>query len=112
MATAPQTTTARLTRDKLAKFLPTHEAIKAFESLTSDVTQVLPAASLANAISAANAGDAAEAGIVAAAAAQLTADAALAQAGVSATDPSMGALWAEISKLRARVAALEQGTNP
>lgn len=35
--------TAKITRDKLALFLPTHELIKAFENLVQDVEEVVPA---------------------------------------------------------------------
>jgi hypothetical protein len=42
MADAVVTRTKKITRDKLAKFLPNHEAIKAFEDLVHDVVTTLP----------------------------------------------------------------------
>lgn len=42
MADRPPVKTRRITRDKLAQFLPTHELIKAFEDLSADVSQTLP----------------------------------------------------------------------
>lgn len=42
MADRPPVKTQRLTRDKLAQFLPTHELIKAFENLSADVSETLP----------------------------------------------------------------------
>jgi HPt (histidine-containing phosphotransfer) domain-containing protein len=36
--------TRRITRDKLAQFLPSHELIKAFESFTDDIISTLPTA--------------------------------------------------------------------
>lgn len=35
--------TRRITRDKLASFLPSHELIKAFENLVDDVVEIVPA---------------------------------------------------------------------
>lgn len=116
MASAPDVKTTKLTRDKLAKFLPNHEAIKCFENLTQDVSQTLPAASLANTLAAAAAQASANAAqdeailaLTNAAAAQATADQALNAGG---TDPGLSMVLAEISSLRARIAALEQGTAP
>lgn len=119
MASLPATKTRKLTRDKLRKFLPNHESIRAFEELTQDVTETLPQASYDNSVAAeqaataaASAADLAESALVAAGHAQASADVASQQAGEGLTAPDHGALWAEISKLRARVATLEQGTNP
>lgn len=42
MAERPPVKTKKLTRDKLAKFLPNHESIKAFEDVVSDVSETLP----------------------------------------------------------------------
>lgn len=119
MASIPKVRTQPITRDKLAKFLPNQEAIRTFENLTKDVSETLPQSSYDNSVgidaataAAAAADDLAQSALIAAGAAQQTANAALTQAGEGLTAPDQGALWAEISKLRARVAALEQGTNP
>jgi hypothetical protein len=42
MADLPTVKTKRITRDKLAQFLPSHELIKAFENLSEDVAETLP----------------------------------------------------------------------
>jgi hypothetical protein len=42
MADRPPVKTRPITRDKLAQFLPSHELIKAFEDMASDVSKVLP----------------------------------------------------------------------
>ncbi len=42
MADVMQIKTRRLTRAQLAQFLPTHELIKAFENLVSDVVETIP----------------------------------------------------------------------
>lgn len=42
MADRPDVKTRRLTREKLAKFLPNHETIKAFENITEDLADTLP----------------------------------------------------------------------
>jgi hypothetical protein len=42
MADRPVVRTRLITRDKLAQFLPSHELIKAFEDLASDVSKTLP----------------------------------------------------------------------
>lgn len=42
MAERPPVKTQPITRDKLAQFLPSHELIKAFESMATDVSKVLP----------------------------------------------------------------------
>lgn len=42
MASRPPVKTKKLTRDKLAKFLPNHESIKAFEDVTEDVSTTIP----------------------------------------------------------------------
>ncbi|MGE5622495.1 MAG: hypothetical protein ACM3WS_05005, partial [Bacillota bacterium] len=44
MASIPIVKTFVLTRNKLAQFLKSHELIKAFESITQDVTETLPQA--------------------------------------------------------------------
>lgn len=50
MPDRPAVKTRRITRDKLAQFLPTPELIRGFEDMTADVTETLP-----NAIEAATA---------------------------------------------------------
>lgn len=42
MADRPAVKTQRIGRDKLAQFLPTHELIKAFENISTDVSETLP----------------------------------------------------------------------
>lgn len=42
MADRPEVKTRRITRDKLASFLKSHELIKAFEDLAADVSETLP----------------------------------------------------------------------
>ena len=42
MPERPIVKTRRITRDKLAQFLPSHELIKAFEDMSSDVSTTIP----------------------------------------------------------------------
>lgn len=44
MADTPAVKTRKISRDKLAQFLPNLELIKAFENLVDDVSDALPAA--------------------------------------------------------------------
>lgn len=104
-----QTRVNRLTRNKLASFLPNHELIRDFEMLVQDVGVALPEAveqvqAVADAAqtSAASALTAAEAAQAAAAEASATAE----QIALS-PDP-VPRLLAIISRLEARIAALEQ----
>lgn len=118
MATRPDVQTQRLPRVELAQFLPSQRAIKAFEAVQQDVAEVLPdateqaaAAAEAAQSSADAAQDTADGAVIAAATAQARADAAYDLAGGADSQPSLWVLHAEIQQLRARVAALEQGTT-
>lgn len=118
MATRPEVQTQPLPRVELAKFLPSPRAVKAFETVQRDVSEVLPdateqaaAAAEAAQSSADAAQNTADGAVIAAATAQARADAAYELASTDNT-PSLWVLHAEIQQLRARVAALEQGTTP
>lgn len=109
--------TKRLSREKLARFLPNHESIKVFESLIDDVRGTLPSAyqSAQDAADAAqtaadDAQDSAESAAILAAAAQELAIAL--QSAIDAVEQSEGsliALRAEFEELKSRVSSLEQG---
>ncbi len=100
-------------RNELASFLPNDKLIRDFEALTTDVARTLPAATDQVALTAQAAKDEANAASAAAAAAQARADEAYELAAEQeSTTPSVWVLLAEIHKLRARVAALEQGMTP
>ena len=129
MATLP-ILTKKLSREKLAKFLPNHESIKAFESLIDDVRETLPGAyqsaqddaeaaqtSAVAANEAANtahdaakaAQGAADSAAAAAAIAQAHADAlALALAGLDQSQTLVSELHETIHTLTRRIEALEQ----
>jgi len=116
MADRPDVQTQPLPRDELSRFLPTQRAIRAFEHLQNDVTEVLPDAAQAAAAAAEAAQAAADAALLAAqaaaaaaAAAQAAADAALALAQDLEQASTTGPLMADMQALRNRIASLEQG---
>jgi hypothetical protein len=104
-----------VSRNKLAEVFKTPELLRAFEALTNDVAKGIPDAiqeavelASAAAASADQAQDNAEAAQIAAQQAQAAADMALQVANEINAIPSLGDTLAQIEKLTARIAALEQ----
>lgn len=95
-----------------AAFGANSRLIKAFENLFEDVAAILPDAAGSNTAAISVAQDSAD---TAQALANLVAGIAAAAFGLgmdAALDPGIGPLQAEISLLRSRIDALEQGTTP
>lgn len=110
MSDQVQVKTRPVPRDELASFLPTPRLVRAFENMTQDVAETLPKATDAANEAASNALSTANAAKTQADLALEHADEALALVSED-TAPSLWVLVAELQKLRARVAALEQGTT-
>ena len=90
MAERPTVLTQHLTRDKLAKFLTSQEAIKAFENITRDVSSTLP--------------DAVESNSAAIETAQSTADAARIVADEALTEVEQSQIEADTARILASTA--------
>lgn len=99
---------SRLTRNKLAEFLPNHELIRDFELLVQDVGVTIPEAVAEVQVVAEAAQTAASTALAAANAAQDAAAEAIDAANQTALNPDpVPYLLAIIRKLEARVSALE-----
>jgi hypothetical protein len=119
MADTVDILTRKLTREKLSRFLPNHEAIKAFEAMQQDIADTIPVA-VQTALEAAEAAEvaaqsaqvSAQSALLAAASAQAAVDALallLNESGIDALQAQIGALIAENAMLRARISSLQEG---